>query len=288
MKNYRSFNKPQGIFLPVEKLPTESILSTGCEVNPQMKHAIVVDVPKYKKNPAHKRVVNFCSGQYNLVKNEDVIKPLESIFKDEGFEIEAKYSMTNFCRFFVDYVIKNNSTRVVKGDNVFPKIRLQNSYDGKLRLTFDFGLYRLICSNGLSVPVVGGNKALKLTHTPYSSSVNALEEAVGSVKEFMGALKPLIEPFKEMAAKTLEEQEALEVVQKIIKDTRYPAKQLDNVMANLKREQESFKLAQPNLWVLYNAMNSVLCHNFAIGMDFNKRNQVDTQVLRLILTKYAS
>jgi hypothetical protein len=37
------------------------------------------------------------------------------------------------------------------GDTVFPRILLTNSHDGKNAFTFQAGLFRLVCSNGLVI-----------------------------------------------------------------------------------------------------------------------------------------
>ena len=50
-------------------------------------------------------------------------------------------------------------------DDTVPSITVKNSYDRTSKVTFSNGLYQLRCTNGLALPLVGGEVALSFRHT---------------------------------------------------------------------------------------------------------------------------
>ena len=79
------------------------------------------------------------------------------------------------------------------GDNVWPQIIMTNSYDGKNSFTFQAGMYRLVCSNGL---VIADQEfgSMKIRHMGYDfdtlrETINEMVEKLPLTVESMNKFK---------------------------------------------------------------------------------------------------
>lgn len=101
-------------------------------------------------------LLNSCSDRYELVKNEEIFPVIEETLRKHNIEFEPGYSHINHARFYGDYNIKNAdfvSSVGNGGDKIRPMLRVQHSYNGLTKYRIVFGYFRLICSNGLVIPV---------------------------------------------------------------------------------------------------------------------------------------
>ena len=102
-----------------------------------------------------------CTDRYDIVQNETLIGFTETLLKERGLNRwERKEVITHggakarFIYKFPDLGIK------VAGNDLIFALKVQNSFDGSLRASFNIGLFRLICSNGMTIP----HKAINLSH----------------------------------------------------------------------------------------------------------------------------
>ena len=102
------------------------------------------------------KIVNIVSDNYGFISNKDFFGRFESILQAEHIGYTAKYKNINDCQFTVDYLldghfnVNEKATKYLK-DEIKPKIRLTNSFDGKVKLAGYFGFFRQVCENGLHV-----------------------------------------------------------------------------------------------------------------------------------------
>jgi len=102
--------------------------------------------------------LNYCSSRYELVPNSEIFPNIEQVLNDNGVQYSAQYSQINNARFYVDYRITDNryayQMKQSNGkDTIEPLLRVQHSYNGLTRYKICFGYYRLVCTNGLVIPV---------------------------------------------------------------------------------------------------------------------------------------
>lgn len=101
--------------------------------------------------------LNYCSERYELVPNEDIFPVIRQILIMHGIEFTEKYYMLNYARFYGEFIIEDSrfayKINGSSGDVVKPVIRVQHSYNGLTKYEITFGYYRLICSNGLVIPI---------------------------------------------------------------------------------------------------------------------------------------
>ena len=87
------------------------------------------------------------------------------------------------------------------GDTVFPRILLTNSHDGKNAFTFQAGLFRLVCSNGLVIADEQFGK-MKIRHMGYD--FEALQHLI---TEMVEKLPLMVESMNQFLSKQLSEDQ---------------------------------------------------------------------------------
>ena len=99
---------------------------------------------------------NQCSDIYQLVPNSDIFPNIELILDANDIEYEVTYKHINHVRFYADYIITDKRfAYTIKGTNdvICPMLRVQHSYNGLTKYKIIFGYFRMVCSNGMIIPV---------------------------------------------------------------------------------------------------------------------------------------
>lgn len=262
----------KSIFFPVEKVSMADIMP-GYQYPSDSSHAIRVIKPD-----GSKAIVNFCSEDYQLVRNEDVVTPFITEMQ-KFWEIDTQVKQNGWSQFFVDVILKSQAHKVIKVGEIFPKVRMINSYDGRIRYHFDMGFWRKVCSNGLTVPLDGGVSIKKL-HTPGITQVTEFSAVLQMVTEFIKKADDLVELYKELTDQVL--RSPIDRVKEVIEETKFPSSLEEDVMKRL--EYEANLMATPiNDWMVYNAFNYQLNHSEEVKTKEIKRMEVDEQVINYLL-----
>lgn len=263
------------MLIKVVKLPLSELLPEYQSVS-KFQNAVVV-YPNGQKKPG--KIVNFCSDDYTLIENKEILDRIEEGLKTE-FDIDISYRHRNFAKFYIDYTIKDKTAKVEKGDFVGLRMRVQNSYDGRIKFGYNFGLMRLVCTNGAVAPDPKYNKNFSSMHTPQIITNNLIDTMIDTASDFLGELPKIIGPYKEMAKKKVPKN--IEAITKrmmdIAEDTKYPIRQIPNAVDIALNEAEQLKLEMSD-WVIYQAMNNILNHSNEIKMEWHKREEVDRQII---------
>lgn len=175
----------QELYKEVSKVELSSLLP-GIKFPTRHDHAIV---------DKDGNILSFCSDNYNLRPNSTLFQPLEEQMRSEKIPFDRKVSIREGTRFYIDYIIGDR----VKGpsvNDILPKFSVWNSYDGTLRTVMKFGFYRVVCSNGLTVP---HGKTVDV----YKKHYKASKEADGIDITAMDSAR-IIEPFREFLNSTKE------------------------------------------------------------------------------------
>ena len=119
-------------------------------------------------NPEYSKVVtgiidgqeidlNYCSPRYELVPNTEIFPVVRQILVNHNIQFTENYYSLNNARFYAEYVIEDQrfSYKIggSNGDIVKPMLRVQHSYNGLTKYMINFGYYRMVCSNGLVIPI---------------------------------------------------------------------------------------------------------------------------------------
>ena len=137
------------------------------------------------------------------------------------------------------------------GDNVWPQIIMTNSHDGKNSFTFQAGMYRFICSNGLVISDEDFG-SMKIRHMGYD--FDTLRETIGEMVEKLPLTVESMNKFKnteltnpqmyDLARKALETRFKVQENQKV--DQVYKI-DLDEFLKPVRKED-----AGNDLWSVFN------------------------------------
>lgn len=100
--------------------------------------------------------VSACSPRYELVKNSEIFPKINQIFEYHNIDYTVKYFNTDNVRFYVDYTIEDKRYAYHMkntSDKIMPMLRVQHSYNCQTKYRIMFGYFRLVCLNGLVIPL---------------------------------------------------------------------------------------------------------------------------------------
>tara|TARA_B100000902_G_C27320681_1_gene924224 strand:+ start:379 stop:1191 length:813 start_codon:yes stop_codon:yes gene_type:complete len=196
------------------------------------------------------------SSKYTHIPTERVIDDMELLgWKPiEAKEVKARKKSTK--GFQKHLLIFRNDDVVINGkdgDTVFPQILLTNSHDGKNAFTFQAGLYRLICENGLVIADTQFED-VKMRHMGYT-----FEDLQVLIKEMVEKLPLTVESMNQMKAKELEQEQILAFAKEAI-NTRFTEKEVNRIQIDWDafiepvRKEDTGK----DLWSVFNVVQEKL------------------------------
>lgn len=260
-------------FLPVEKVLLTDLLP-GFKTNSYNSHLIIVD---------GNRIVNSCSDRYTLLPNRDIIEPLMDLLKANLPDGDIKLTSKVYQDAIFNFHLTINSHPIEMGkkynmDTLYPSITIDNSYNGKRKLSYLFSIMRKVCTNGMMIPVELF-PAATFMHTPEEGEI-ATSKVMELFTTFMENLGIFIEPFEELRATPV--FNIHHRVDEVIEATKFPVSLRDDVIEriSLERHQLNLPLTQ---WVVYNGFNYLLNHSENIEMAPYKRQRIDSEIQLFLL-----
>lgn len=268
-----------------------------------------IQVNPRKTNKEYSRVVvgvvdgeemdlNYCSPVYTLVKNDEIFPEIERILDENNIQYEVTYRHINHVRFYADYIITDERYAYqMKGtnDKVRPMLRVQHSYNGLTKYKITFGYFRLVCTNGLTIPVqemkefnlviVGKHtdsiktsfKKLNVLMEHFAENAVQINLAVTARYETLGG--HWVENPEERLAEVLEATKIAMVDNKKFNT-------LQDIMNRINHEAQMPNLGyngKVNDWLIYNGINQYLNddnRNIAVP---EKRQENDAKILEYML-----
>lgn len=250
------------------------------------------------------KIVNVVGDDYGFISNQNFFGKFEEKLREEHIEFEVKYTNYDDSRFTADYIL-DGSLKVDpkhKGkygmpDIIKPKMRLTNSYDGKVPLAGYFGFYRQICSNGLHGHVN------ELAFTKKRIGRNIEEIIFPTLSDMIEKYKKddqveIFRKFEVLAEKTISKSELENVVKYIATSEKLfkfeksdknpePSIQSQFVLDTISKECDSLHV-KPNAWIVYNAFNEWIYSDDRNKKNDGNRKEVDVKVLKKIEHLYLS
>jgi len=191
------------------------------------------------------------SNMYTHIPTYKVIEDMEKLnwYVDDVKEIKARKGI-GFQKHMVIFRNDDIYIKAEDGDDVFPQILLINSHNGKSSFSFQAGLFRLICSNGLVISTQDFG-SMKIRHMGYS--FKELQQLISSVVDKMPLVVESMNKFRE---KQLNQDEQFKFVMEAI-GLRFGDEQIEvSPEEILKPEREKDK--GDDLWVVYNRVQEKL------------------------------
>lgn len=275
MKSTKDKLKP--LFFPVRK---EENIEGDMKWDSGITHRIVAETPD---GP---RTIHYCSEDYELITNESIMIPFyEAISKNH--EVDVQILSNSFSQFHVNFITQDEKVKKalkeIRKDDVFPAFRVNNSYNGRARYGFEVGLFRVVCTNGLKIPIDESFKAKTMMHTTGTlgneKALNATMHWTEKCLEKMPKVDELFLPLKESVMEFSKGMERLEEIKKCLNGT-YPSKKIESAAARLSTESN---MGYPvSDYLVYNALNHAL-YNTPDMMEVHKKDKVDREVLEFLI-----
>ena len=149
---------------------------------------------KYSHIPTDKVINDMATLGWNVVDAKEV-----KARKNKGFQKHLVVFRNN------DVVIQGKD-----GDTVFPQILLTNSHDGKNSFSFQAGLFRMICENGLVISTKQF-EAMKIRHMGYD-----FETLQNVIKNTISNLDLTVESMNKMKEIELNEEQTLDFAKQLL------------------------------------------------------------------------
>jgi len=151
------------------------------------------------------------SDKYSHIPTDQVIKDMELLGWNvvDAKEVKARKNV-GFQKHLV--VFRNNDVVIngKDGDTVYPQILLTNSHDGKNSFSFQAGLFRMICENGLVISTKQF-EAMKIRHMGYD-----FETLQNVIKNMISNLDLTVESMNKMKETELSKEQTFEFAKSLL------------------------------------------------------------------------
>lgn len=232
-------------------------------------------------------LLNTCSNTYELIPNAMIFVVIEQMLKKAGIQFEVTYGMYDYSRFYADYTIKTGGISVGnRKDLIFPVLRVEHSYNGLWKYKMTFGYFRMICSNGLVVPVEGKEEQnFTITGKHTAKIVQSLDTLLDKITFFTKNNKKYSERFNIVAERWFPKWE--ERVEAIVESTGVGKRGLAQINAKIEEEAAKLTDGKVNDWLIYNGINfhifnATTAEGKAYETAINLRNDADKKVWNTI------
>lgn len=279
--------------LPELLFPVEKVEVTDFECNSDCAFDIYGDI-----NGA-KRRLNCCSDRYELVPNAEIFPKVEEIFNKANIKFSVDYSHTNYSRFYANYTVEDPKFAYKmngsNGDIIKFRYNFQHSYNGLTIYKGIAGFFRLVCTNGLTIPVnemEEYNLCLSGKHTEaILHSLMSFEELLNNFTTNIQKVKSAItNKYEILGGRWISDPKArLEAVLKVSNIISVDNKNFNTVNDILKRisiEAGDSRIGtngKVNDWLIYNGINQYLYDNSRNIASPEKRRETDSKVLEFML-----
>lgn len=203
-----------------------------------------------------KQVLGICTDRYALVQNQTLVDTVENAFADNGlgnFERKA-HVMRDGARVYVQYDFKNHLVKLPKvGDDLGLRLILNNSFDRSCRVSFEMGVLRLACLNGLKT--LQDEYSITQKHSDNLDVAKLVDVVKGSIDAFGKST----EVFGRLAEISINNDQGNSILESLQKRKVIADRNVDKVKIlwnGPKRTEDKDR----NLWTLYNAITEFTTH----------------------------
>ena len=223
-------------------------------------------------------VVGWTSERYGLVQHRDVIGFADNAFAKRDIAVDRKIYVTDGgakMRAQYDLIGDQFKTKIPQvGDVVGYRLTAQNSLDRSLRIAYQLGILRLVCTNGmntLEADVSMTKKHGKNVDLGDILSPLALDSALSKFKNSLSV-------YGELAKAEVSQEQGLVILQNLANVKVFSEKVRESI-AQIWNNPSHDEDKGRNLYNLNNAVTQHLTHDVA-GERFEYANRVTSNVLK--------
>lgn len=220
------------------------------------------------------------SNRYGIVQNQDLFGQAEECFSklDLG-RFKSKYVVTHDgSRAHAIYSFNDRIIKTAKGDNLTLRLKVSNSFDGTIGASFQVGMFRIVCSNGLAIPH-GKTVGVMKKHT-ISINVDFFQRAIeASLKDHDKSLHV----FNQMTELSITQKQGHNALANMAK-RGVLSERLANAIGGIWDAPRYKEDADRNVYNLYNAATQHLTHEVS-NKRFDLSERSTSGVLRVLATE---
>jgi len=242
--------------------------------------------------------LNYCSPVYQLVPNSDIFPVVEDILKAKGIKFSVQYSHTQNARFYGNFIIEDpRFAYIMENSNDMIKFiwNFQHSYNGLTKYMGVAGFYRLICSNGMVVPVQEMKEYNLVVQGKHTASI------LNSLKEFSGIMENITNNLGVVKTSIVQKYELLggrnvpnvqDRIKEVLAATKITAVEnskfntVNDITRRIQKEANDSGLGyngKVNDWLVYNGINQYIHDDERNIAAPEKRRDTDSKVLEYML-----
>jgi len=234
--------------------------------------------------------LNYCSDRYELVPNEVIFPRIEADLKKNGYKFSVAYHAIDNVRFYAKYILEDNNLAIGSGnDQIKPMISVNHSYNGLTKYSITFGYFRIVCSNGLVIPLEGHEETnLHISGKHTESILASFEQMFAKMDVFFSLQNKIKAKFEVLTDSSIPNYG--ERIEAVLEATKLkPSKvQLNEINATAINEANTLNGGVVNDWLIYNAINAYIYK----GVDAKgnkskavpeKKAAIDSKVLAYIM-----
>lgn len=117
------------------------------------------------------------SADYPIIKHSDIVRRIEDGMSFKNMDVKTILSRDGAVMQRM-YTLNDYSVSVGKGDEISPRIRIVNSYNGSTSVAFFIDAVRLVCTNGM----IATTQFMKMSYRHFGKRFNLNDFAKNSVK----------------------------------------------------------------------------------------------------------
>lgn len=265
----------------------------GMPTNPDYCSAVIGEIDGEEK------ILNVCGDRYNL-RDNTLFVDIENALEANDINFKVKYEMTNHVVFTAKFVLytmggKDLAFQVGEGDKVYPQISVRKSYNGLVKYAFLFGFFRLVCKNGLTIPVA---EMKDFNFNYVGKHTEKLDENIKHLRSRLDLYLDYVER-NDVARRFLDlydrkVENYADRVEEVMNATKISlsgsglaskdydgrGKNFDTVMDYIENEARSLN-TEVNDWLIYNGLNSFIYKNNVKADEV--RDKMDKDVMTYII-----
>jgi hypothetical protein len=237
-------------------------------------------------------LLNQCSPRYELVPNAEIFPIIRDTLIGHRIPFNVRYTHIDRVRFYADYTFNTNSFKVNNAnDEIFPMLRVQHSYNGLTKYRIIFGYFRLVCTNGLTIPVKEMKEFNLVIIGKHTESIKKSFLLLGDKLDFFAMNYKLINTAMKnryeilgghMVAKPEDRIKEVLLATKIgILDNKN-FDTVNNILGTVEKEAKMYYGGQVNDWLIYNGINQYIFDGRTIAAP-EKKMETDSKVLEHML-----
>jgi hypothetical protein len=188
-----------------------------------------------------------------------------SSLKDKGWKVDGVYENRNKkSRKIANHCVKlthpDLAMKIGNKNEGFANMYITNSCNGSSPLNMDFGMYRLVCSNGLVLKDIVADAKIKHTEKDY----NRLPQIIASLEDKIQPMFKKFESFKNTTLTSKQLENLLRKASKIRDFDSATSSAVRNQLLNVHRDDDK----GDDLWSVYNRLQeNLIKSNMLVGPD---------------------